>query len=107
MVLLFYISSINKIFRQVLKAMRESDSPRPAIFAMSNPTMNGSFSFYYQFYMQYNLIGVNIRVMSIIITINIVIVSIISFLNVSFILHFCMEQLNAQLLMHSNMRGRT
>ncbi|KAL5988494.1 hypothetical protein ACLOJK_036259 [Asimina triloba] len=24
----------------VLKAMRESDSPRPAIFAMSNPTMN-------------------------------------------------------------------
>lgn len=28
-------------FNQVLKAMRESDSTKPAIFAMSNPTMNG------------------------------------------------------------------
>lgn len=45
----------NEIFWQVLKAMRESDSPRPAIFAMSNPTMNGCFSFCYQFCMQYNL----------------------------------------------------
>lgn len=26
---------------QVLRAMRESDSTKPAIFAMSNPTMNG------------------------------------------------------------------
>lgn len=26
---------------QVLKAMRESDSTKPAVFAMSNPTMNG------------------------------------------------------------------
>lgn len=26
---------------KVLKAMRESDSIKPAIFAMSNPTMNG------------------------------------------------------------------
>lgn len=29
---------------QVLKLMRESDSKKPAIFAMSNPTMNGLFS---------------------------------------------------------------
>jgi len=28
---------------QVLKAMRESVSTKPAIFAMSNPTMNGLF----------------------------------------------------------------
>jgi len=30
---------------QVLRAMRESDCPRPAIFAMSNPTSNGLSSF--------------------------------------------------------------
>ncbi|XP_058084251.1 NAD-dependent malic enzyme 59 kDa isoform, mitochondrial [Magnolia sinica] len=35
------LSGVGGIFdEQVLKAMRESDSPRPAIFAMSNPTMN-------------------------------------------------------------------
>ncbi|KAF5951281.1 hypothetical protein HYC85_009225 [Camellia sinensis] len=30
------------LVKVVLKAMRESDSPKPAIFATSNPTMNGS-----------------------------------------------------------------
>nr|ANW46673.1 NAD-dependent malic enzyme [Annona cherimola] len=35
------LSGVGGIFNEeVLKAMRESDSPRPAIFAMSNPTMN-------------------------------------------------------------------
>ncbi|CAL5331551.1 NAD-dependent malic enzyme 59 kDa isoform, mitochondrial-like [Camellia sinensis] len=35
------LSGVGGIFNeQVLKAMRESDSPKPAIFAMSNPTMN-------------------------------------------------------------------
>eukprot|EP00268_Persea_americana_P034635 TRINITY_DN34250_c2_g1_i1.p1 TRINITY_DN34250_c2_g1~~TRINITY_DN34250_c2_g1_i1.p1 ORF type:complete len:610 (-),score=106.80 TRINITY_DN34250_c2_g1_i1:634-2463(-) len=35
------LSGVGGIFdEQVLKGMRESDSPRPAIFAMSNPTMN-------------------------------------------------------------------
>ena len=29
--------------KQVLKALHESDSSKPAIFAMSNPTMNGLF----------------------------------------------------------------
>ncbi|ERM95157.1 hypothetical protein AMTRI_Chr07g31070 [Amborella trichopoda] len=35
------LSGVGGIFNEeVLRAMRESDSPRPAIFAMSNPTMN-------------------------------------------------------------------
>ncbi|XP_068639980.1 NAD-dependent malic enzyme 59 kDa isoform, mitochondrial-like [Aristolochia californica] len=35
------LSGVGGIFNEeVLKAMKESDSPRPAIFAMSNPTMN-------------------------------------------------------------------
>ncbi|KAG6749479.1 hypothetical protein POTOM_046529 [Populus tomentosa] len=35
------LSGVGGIFNeQVLKAMRESDSPKPAIFSMSNPTMN-------------------------------------------------------------------
>ncbi|CAN1308667.1 NAD-dependent malic enzyme 59 kDa isoform, mitochondrial, partial [Linum perenne] len=35
------LSGVGGIFsEEVLKAMRGSDSPRPAIFAMSNPTMN-------------------------------------------------------------------
>ncbi|KAK1290295.1 hypothetical protein QJS10_CPB18g01516 [Acorus calamus] len=35
------LSGVGGIFnKQVLEAMRDSDSPRPAIFAMSNPTMN-------------------------------------------------------------------
>ncbi|XP_074273033.1 NAD-dependent malic enzyme 59 kDa isoform, mitochondrial-like [Silene latifolia] len=35
------LSGVGGIFNEeVLKAMRESDSPRPAIFAMSNPTLN-------------------------------------------------------------------
>ncbi|CAI0471921.1 unnamed protein product, partial [Linum tenue] len=35
------LSGVGGIFNEeVLKAMRGSDSPRPAIFAMSNPTMN-------------------------------------------------------------------
>ncbi|GAB4861808.1 hypothetical protein Ancab_037064 [Ancistrocladus abbreviatus] len=35
------LSGVGGIFtEEVLKAMRESDSPKPAIFAMSNPTMN-------------------------------------------------------------------
>lgn len=35
------LSGVGGVFdEEVLKAMRESDSPRPAIFAMSNPTMN-------------------------------------------------------------------
>ncbi|CAI9292200.1 unnamed protein product [Lactuca saligna] len=35
------LSGVGGIFNeQVLKAMRDSDSPRPAIFAMSNPTNN-------------------------------------------------------------------
>ncbi|KAL7204074.1 hypothetical protein ACSBR2_017190 [Camellia fascicularis] len=35
------LSGVGGVFNeQVLKAMRESDSPKPAIFAMSNPTMN-------------------------------------------------------------------
>ncbi|XP_077223580.1 NAD-dependent malic enzyme 59 kDa isoform, mitochondrial-like [Tasmannia lanceolata] len=35
------LSGVGGVFNeQVLKAMQESDSPRPAIFAMSNPTMN-------------------------------------------------------------------
>ncbi|XP_077241779.1 NAD-dependent malic enzyme 59 kDa isoform, mitochondrial-like [Tasmannia lanceolata] len=35
------LSGVGGVFdEQVLKAMRESDSPRPAVFAMSNPTMN-------------------------------------------------------------------
>ncbi|KAA8520603.1 hypothetical protein F0562_014859 [Nyssa sinensis] len=35
------LSGVGGIFNmEVLKAMRESDSPKPAIFAMSNPTMN-------------------------------------------------------------------
>ncbi|KAF5744355.1 NAD-dependent malic enzyme 59 kDa isoform mitochondrial [Tripterygium wilfordii] len=35
------LSGVGGIFHEeVLKAMRESDSPKPAIFAMSNPTMN-------------------------------------------------------------------
>ncbi|XP_042505999.1 NAD-dependent malic enzyme 59 kDa isoform, mitochondrial [Macadamia integrifolia] len=35
------LSGVGGIFNEeVLKAMQESDSPRPAIFAMSNPTMN-------------------------------------------------------------------
>ncbi|XP_021717519.1 LOW QUALITY PROTEIN: NAD-dependent malic enzyme 59 kDa isoform, mitochondrial-like [Chenopodium quinoa] len=35
------LSGVGGIFNEeVLKAMRESDCPRPAIFAMSNPTMN-------------------------------------------------------------------
>ncbi|KAF5951305.1 hypothetical protein HYC85_009249 [Camellia sinensis] len=37
------LSGVGGVFNeQVLKAMRESDSPKPAIFAMSNPMMNGS-----------------------------------------------------------------
>jgi malate dehydrogenase (decarboxylating) len=31
----------NSMHLQVLKAMKESDSPRPAVFAMSNPTTKG------------------------------------------------------------------
>lgn len=31
----------DSIHFQVLKAMKESDSPRPAVFAMSNPTTKG------------------------------------------------------------------
>ncbi|KAL7233913.1 hypothetical protein ACSBR1_017506 [Camellia fascicularis] len=35
------LSGVGGVFNeQVLKAMRESDSPKPTIFAMSNPTMN-------------------------------------------------------------------
>lgn len=35
------LSGVGGIFNEeVLKAMRESDNPRPAIFAMSNPTLN-------------------------------------------------------------------
>ncbi|KAG9441118.1 hypothetical protein H6P81_016972 [Aristolochia fimbriata] len=35
------LSGVGGIFNEeVLKAMKDSDSPRPAIFAMSNPTMN-------------------------------------------------------------------
>ncbi|KAJ4726986.1 Malic enzyme [Melia azedarach] len=35
------LSGVGGVFNEeVLKAMRESDSPKPAIFAMSNPTMN-------------------------------------------------------------------
>ncbi|KDP28665.1 hypothetical protein JCGZ_14436 [Jatropha curcas] len=35
------LSGVGGIFNEeVLRAMRESDSPKPAIFAMSNPTMN-------------------------------------------------------------------
>ncbi|KAL7204065.1 hypothetical protein ACSBR2_017181 [Camellia fascicularis] len=35
------LSGVGGVFNeQVLKAMRESDSPKPAIFAMANPTMN-------------------------------------------------------------------
>ncbi|KAJ6722890.1 MALIC ENZYME-RELATED [Salix koriyanagi] len=35
------LSGVGGIFNeQVLRAMRESDSPKPAIFSMSNPTMN-------------------------------------------------------------------
>ncbi|KAI8027147.1 hypothetical protein LOK49_LG02G01095 [Camellia lanceoleosa] len=35
------LSGVGGVFNeQMLKAMRESDSPKPAIFAMSNPTMN-------------------------------------------------------------------
>ncbi|KAL9228941.1 hypothetical protein vseg_004467 [Gypsophila vaccaria] len=35
------LSGVGGIFtEEVLKAMRESESPRPAIFAMSNPTLN-------------------------------------------------------------------
>eukprot|EP00262_Sarcandra_glabra_P003296 TRINITY_DN1394_c0_g3_i1.p1 TRINITY_DN1394_c0_g3~~TRINITY_DN1394_c0_g3_i1.p1 ORF type:complete len:607 (+),score=103.64 TRINITY_DN1394_c0_g3_i1:110-1930(+) len=35
------LSGVGGVFNeQVLRAMQESDSPRPAIFAMSNPTMN-------------------------------------------------------------------
>ncbi|KAF5733018.1 NAD-dependent malic enzyme 59 kDa isoform mitochondrial [Tripterygium wilfordii] len=35
------LSGVGGIFHEeVLKAMRKSDSPKPAIFAMSNPTMN-------------------------------------------------------------------
>lgn len=38
------LSGVGGIFNeQVLKAMRDSDSPKPAIFAMSNPTNNGLF----------------------------------------------------------------
>ncbi|KAL5058472.1 hypothetical protein RYX36_030076 [Vicia faba] len=38
------LSGVGGIFsEQVLKAMRESVSTKPAIFAMSNPTMNGLF----------------------------------------------------------------
>ncbi|KAL7233950.1 hypothetical protein ACSBR1_017537 [Camellia fascicularis] len=39
--LLLGLSGVGGIFNeQVLEAMRESDSPKPAIFVMSNPTMN-------------------------------------------------------------------
>ncbi|KAG5251522.1 NAD-dependent malic enzyme family protein [Salix suchowensis] len=34
------LSGVGGILTRVLKAMRESDSTKPAIFAMSNPTMN-------------------------------------------------------------------
>ncbi|CAL5382494.1 unnamed protein product [Camellia sinensis] len=37
------LSGVNSVFNeQVLKAMRESNSPKPAIFSMSNPMMNGN-----------------------------------------------------------------
>ncbi|KAI8026347.1 hypothetical protein LOK49_LG02G01049 [Camellia lanceoleosa] len=37
------LSGVGGVFNeQVLKAMRESDSPKPAIFAMSNLTVNGN-----------------------------------------------------------------
>ncbi|KAI8025970.1 hypothetical protein LOK49_LG02G01038 [Camellia lanceoleosa] len=39
--LLLGLSGVDGIFNeQVVEAMRESDSPKPAIFVMSNPTMN-------------------------------------------------------------------
>ncbi|CAL5331113.1 unnamed protein product [Camellia sinensis] len=34
------VKLLSSLINKVLKAMRESDSPKPAIFAMSNPTMN-------------------------------------------------------------------
>ncbi|CAL5380891.1 unnamed protein product [Camellia sinensis] len=34
------VKRLSSLINQVLKATRESDSPKPSIFAMSNPTMN-------------------------------------------------------------------
>ncbi|CAL5382496.1 unnamed protein product [Camellia sinensis] len=40
MLFLSLVKLLSSLINQVLKAMRESDSPKPAIFSMSNPAMN-------------------------------------------------------------------